>query len=144
MTDHEPSTADEQAGSTEQEPPASPKWELLLAVLGGAVVLALLAFLAYQALAVSDTGPQLSAAVSKVERAGDHFVAHVRVDNDGNEAARDVNVSGELSANGKTLQEASTTISYLPPTSFRRAALLFTKDPRQVKLTVRVAGYELP
>lgn len=144
MSDHEPPSADEQPSSERQEPRASPKWELLLALLGGAVVLAVLAFLAYQALAVSDTGPQLSAAVSNVERVGDHFVAHVRVDNDGNQTARGVNVSGELSANGKTLQQASTTISYLPPTSFRKGALLFTKDPRQLKLTVRVAGYELP
>ena len=85
-----------------------------------------------------------SVAVSGIERVEDQFVVHVRVRKTGGETASGVTVAGALKAGGNTTEQATTTVSYVPPTSFREAALVFTRDPRDAKLTVRAAGYELP
>lgn len=131
------------AGSR-RDPEVSSKGERLVAVLGVILVVALLCFLAYQALAGAEGGPELTVDVGRIERAEDQFVVHVRVRNDGGKTAQSVSVSGALTDGGRTLEQATTTVSYVPPTSFRDAALVFTRDPREVKLNVRAAGYELP
>ena len=122
----------------------SSRAEVPFAIIGASLVAGVVAFLAYQAVAVPDTGPDLHVAVSRIERVDDRFVVHVRVGNDGDQTARGVAVAGSISSDGKTIQQANTTVSYVPPTSSRRAALVFTRDPREASLSVRVSGYELP
>lgn len=146
MSDREQSDRDEgrDGPGSRRDPEVSSKGERLVAVLGVILVVALLGFLAYQALAGAEGGPQLSVDVARIDRAGNQFVVHARIRNDGGMTARSVSVSGALTDGGRTLEQATTTVSYVPPTSFRDAALVFTRDPRDVKLSVRAAGYELP
>jgi uncharacterized protein (TIGR02588 family) len=75
--------------------------------------------------------------VTDVERVGRQYVAHVRAENDGGETAEGVLVSGELVLAGSTVEDASTTVAYVPPNSHRNAALLFTSDPGKLELQVR-------
>lgn len=121
-----------------------PVLERILGALGALVVLTLLAFLAYQALAVRHAGPELSAVATSIEPVGEQFLVHFRVENAGGEAAEGVQITGEVKMGGKTVEEASTTISFVPPNSFRRGVLVFTNDPHVARLDVRAAGYELP
>lgn len=130
--------------ASRRDPEVSSKRERFIAVLGVILVVALLCFLAYQALAGAEGGPELTVEVGHIERAEDQFVVHVRIRNDGGKTAGSVSVAGALTDGGRTLEQATTTVSYVPPTSFRAAALVFTRDPREVKLSVRAAGYELP
>jgi uncharacterized protein (TIGR02588 family) len=122
----------------------SPPLERLLGVLGGVLVVGLLAFLAYEGAVTPDTGPDLRARVERIERVGDNFVAHVRVTNDGGETAEGVTVVGEVRAEGRSVHRATTTLSYVPAESGGEATLVFTFDPRRADLTVRAAGYEVP
>lgn len=132
-------SAEKETGATGEG--SSSHLELLISVVGAILTLALLGFLAYQAVAVGDSGPELTAAVSRIDRVGDQFVAQVRVENNGGKTASGVNVTGELKLEHTTVERATTTISFVPPTSSRRAALVFTRDPRRGRLSVRAAGY---
>lgn len=122
----------------------TPPLERLIGAVGGVLVLALLAFLGFQAIAAPDDGVNLTAAVTRIEPAGEQFATHVRVENDGHETAAAVTVAGEVQVGAKTAEEATATISYLPAQSVRHAVLVFTQDPRDAKLSVRAAGYALP
>ena len=132
-----------EGGGSRRDPAVSSKGERLVAALGVILVVALLCFLAYQALAGAEGGPELGVDVERVERARDQFVVHVRIRNDGGKTARSVSVSGALTDGGRTVEQATTTVSYVPPTSVRAAALVFTRDTREVKLSVRAEGYDL-
>lgn len=131
-------------GGSRRDPEVSSNGERLVGVLGVMLVVGLLCFLGYQALAGAEGGPELSVDVERVERGEDQFVVHVRIRNEGGKTARNVSVSGALTDGDRTLEQATTTVSYVPTTSFRAAALVFTRDPREVELSVRAAGYELP
>ncbi len=129
---------------TQQRSPASPPLELVLGALGGLLVAALLAFLAYQAAAVPDRGAELRVTVESLERTGSQLVAHVRVKNDGGETAEGVGVAGTLHDDGDVVERATTTLSYVPAQSSRRAALVFSGDPANPELSVGVTGYAFP
>ena len=53
-----------------------------------------------------------------IERTEDRFVVHVRVHNSGDQTARTVNVVGAISSDGRTIEEASARISYVPSSWF--------------------------
>lgn len=145
MSEDRAATADERGQNEDsKQHGGGPVLERLVGALGGVLVVALLVFLIYQAVAVSDGGPDLSATVSGIEHVGGQYVTHVRVENQGGETASGVNLAGTLSVDGTTVEQATTTISYVPLKSSRRAVLVFARDPREAKLSVRAAGYELP
>ncbi|MGY2067851.1 TIGR02588 family protein [Blastococcus sp. SYSU DS0619] len=118
--------------------------EYALGALGGLLVLVLLGFLTYQAIAVRGSEPELSVTVTGVEPRGDGWAVDFRVENHGGRTAEQLEVSGSLSRDGREVEEASTTIAYVPPESRRSGALLFAEDPRDGRLEVRPSGYASP
>jgi uncharacterized protein (TIGR02588 family) len=112
--------------------------------LGALLVLALIIFLGYQALVVRETGPEISVEVTQVEAVEAGYAVRVEVRNGGGTTAEGVLVSGHLVRDGREIEQASTTMSYVPPNSVRSAALVFSEDPRNGDLTVGPDGYALP
>ncbi|MGY1652771.1 hypothetical protein [Geodermatophilus sp. SYSU D01119] len=117
--------------------------EYAVGTLGLLLVLALLAFLGYQALAVRQTGPQLTATVTGIEQVEGGWQARFTVRNTGGAAVAQVEVTGTLESGG-TSEEATATLDHVPAQSSRGGALLFTTDPRSGRLEVRPVGYALP
>jgi uncharacterized protein (TIGR02588 family) len=111
--------------------------------LGALLVVLLVAFLGYQAVAVRESGPEPFVEVTEVEQAGAGFAVHVRVGNDGGTTAEAVHLSGELLRDGRQVDQASASISYVPPESRRDAVLVFSEDPRTGQLTVGPVGYKV-
>ncbi|MCZ2824477.1 MULTISPECIES: hypothetical protein [unclassified Modestobacter] len=109
--------------------------------LGGLLVLLLVAFLGYQALAVRDSGPDLAVEVTDVRLVGTGYEVRLEVTNDGGTTAEAVHLGGELARDGRQVEQASASISYVPPDSRREAVLVFTADPRDGDLAVGVEGY---
>jgi uncharacterized protein (TIGR02588 family) len=68
----------------------------------------------------------------------------VEVANDGGVTAESVRVVGELRRAGRTVEQVSSAIPYVPVESSREAALVFTEDPDTGTLQVRAAAYTLP
>lgn len=125
-------------------PHESRKAEPLVGIAGAVVIVAALVFLTYQAVAVRDGGPELTASVTQVEHTGEHYVVHYRVTNDGGTTAGAVQIVGELTGNSKSVQKLTATVAYVPVDSSRTGALIFTSNPDLGRLSVWAAGYKNP
>lgn len=118
--------------------------EYVVGALGGLVVLALLAFLAYQALVVRETGPELAVTVTAVEPAPAGYAVHFEIVNDGGRTAEQVQLSGTLTRGGRQVEQSSAVVAYVPAESRRDGVLVFSEDPRDGDLDVHPSGYVLP
>lgn len=115
--------------------------EFVLGLLGGVIVVALLGFLAYQAVAVRETGPALRVEIHSVEPVPEGFRARLRVHNDGGQTAEQVQLTGTLTGGAARPESAKAVISYVPPASHREASFVFRTDPRARRLVTGIAGY---
>lgn len=125
--------ADEQTGSS--------RGELVLGLLGSVIVVALLGFLAYQAVAVRETGPALRVEIRSVELVPEGFRTRLRVHNGGGQTAEQVQVTGTLTGGPARSESAQAVIAYIPPGSHREAGFVFRTDPRTRRLVTGIAGY---
>ena len=135
-----PPTSEDTADQRSEDTSAA---EYVLGALGGLLVLLLIAFLAYQAVAVRESGPDLTVEATAVEQVGTRYQVHLTVINDGGTTAEAVHVSGSLTRRGERVEEASATIAYVPPESRRGAVLVFSTDPRDGDLAVGADGYRV-
>ncbi len=107
-------------------------------------MLALLGFLAYQALGVRETGPEVTVVVTGVNEAGAGWTVHFEAVNAGGQTAEAVQIGGAVLRDGHMVDQASSSIAYLPPHSSRAGALVFSTDPGSGELEVSPVGYRLP
>lgn len=126
---------EEQAGDTTPG-------EWVVGVIGALLTLAVLGFLAHQAV-VRDSGPQLDVVLTGVQETPDGFVVSLRVENSGGRTAEAVQVTGEVRRDGTTVDTGSATVSYVPADSHRAATLVLGADPDApgADLQVGVDGY---
>ncbi|MCZ2857311.1 hypothetical protein [Blastococcus sp. VKM Ac-2987] len=117
--------------------------EYVLGGLGGLLVLLLVAFLGYEAVAVREGGPDLAVEITAVEPAGAGYEVWLRVRNDGGTTAETVQLGGRLTRGGRLVEQASATVAYVPPESVRDAVLVFASDPRDGVLAVGPEGYRV-
>ncbi|SFF82784.1 hypothetical protein [Blastococcus tunisiensis] len=134
-----------QDGGSRPHPAAdASRGEYLLGGLGSVLIVALLAFLTYQALTPRESGPELTVTVTSIEPAPAGHAVHFRVLNSGGRTAEQVHVSGTLTRGGQQVGESTATVAYVPPESRRDGVLLFSRDPRDGDLAVAATGYVLP
>ncbi|MGY1709320.1 hypothetical protein ACI8AC_07385 [Geodermatophilus sp. SYSU D00758] len=131
------STPEDRDGST------SPG-EYLVGALGGLLVLALVGFLTYQALGVRETGPELAVVVTRLDRSAAGWTVYYETVNTGGRTAEAVQIGGTLVRDGRPVEQASSSIAYLPPHSSRVGALVFSTDPGSGELRVGTRGYRVP
>lgn len=134
--------SDDHGGSSGSSRPSGTEWAV--GVLGGLAVLALLGFLAYQAVAVADEPAALRAQATAVERTPAGYVTTVRVRNVGGQTAQDVHLTGELTRDGTRVDSATATLPYVPARSEREATLVFGTDPATADLSVTATGFGYP
>lgn len=72
------------------------------------------------------------------------FLVPVTVSNEGEETAADVEGEIELTKSGATVETGTFTLAYAPAQSKRKAAVVFTVDPRCCEIETRVRGYIKP
>lgn len=118
--------------------------ERLAALLGLVLLASMLAFMLWTAHAENAGPPELSAAPAATERAGAHWRVAVALRNDGPTTAAGVRVRGTLSTPGAPEETSTVELDYLPQHSEVEAALLFTRDPGDGTLALRIEGYTLP
>lgn len=92
-----------------------------------------------------DKPPILSVSKRQIVREvnGQFYVPFETV-NDGGETAESVQVVAELEIGGKVVETAEQQIDFLSSSEKEEGAFIFTKNPRQGKLIVRVASYKSP
>jgi uncharacterized protein (TIGR02588 family) len=139
-------TSDEKRGKPHGHPRAKPSiWEHVAAAVGGAIVLATLAFMAYEAL-TTPTGavPKLAVRVDTIVSYPHSHVVEFRAVNSGDATAANVQVEGELRADTGVVERSESTVGFVPAQSWRVGGLVFKTQPAGHRLEVRVLGYDRP
>ena len=119
--------------------------ESVSAAIGLALVVAMLAFLAYGAArSRNDTPPIMRVEPVGLTAAGGQYIVEVELSNRSRSTGASVGVEGVLKRGGREVETSSATFAYVPGKSRRRGGLIFTGDPRSHVLELRVTGYERP
>ena len=121
-----------------------PWWSWLIAGAGLLMVLGSASFLLYRAFAVRPVPPQFSFVTEAVTAGPQGHHVRLRVRNEGGEPVSGLVVEGVLRQGATAVEESAIVLEYVPAGSWRRAALLFARDPRQFDLSIRARGYEQP
>lgn len=127
-------------------PHAKPSlWEHAAAALGGAIVIATLAFMIYEAVTTpSDAVPQLAVRVDTIISYAHGHVVEFRAVNTGDATAANVQVRGELQADAGIVERSESTVDFVPARSWRKGGLVFNARPARDRLDVRVVGFDRP
>jgi uncharacterized protein (TIGR02588 family) len=122
-----------------------PLVEWVSAGVGLAIVLGMFGFLVLDAIrADSGVPPVMRVEPVRITGANGQYVMQVVVTNESRKTGASVQISGELRQAGAVVENSSATLSYVPGESHRRAGLVFTRDPRNYSVRLRVTGYERP
>lgn len=118
--------------------------EWAVAILGGALVIALLGYLVMEAVRRPDTPPDVLARVERVRVVRGGYLVQIRVANRGERTAQGLTVTGELRRDGAAPATSAATFDYVPARSERAGGLFFQEDPRAGQLELHVGGYQEP
>lgn len=120
------------------------RWEYVTGAIGALLVAATIVYLALDAKQDPGTPPDLVPTAGRILQQTSSFLVELNVENRGSRTAASVLIRGELKQGDSVIEDAETTIDYVPGHSVRRAGLVFTRDPRQHQLEMRAIGYDVP
>lgn len=109
------------------------------------LIMGILSYLVYQVAIHEDGSPDL--AITYVHDPAPHAPHRyfLRIKNDGQETAEEVQVEMVLERGGEEMETAALTLPYLPKQSVREGWLVFSKDPATADtLYARVISYKKP
>lgn len=109
----------------------------ILAVIVGLVV--------YKWLTQKNQPPVLSVTrSSEIREAQGQFYVPFSVKNTGGQTAESVQVIAQLRINGEIEEDGEQQIDFLASGEMEEGAFVFSRDPRNVELIIRVASYKSP
>lgn len=111
---------------------------------GLAVILAVVGFLAYDALAGDEGPPRLAVDLGEAEARDGHFAVPVVVRNLSPRAVEQVAVEVVLRGAGRADERASFELDLLPRYGAERGEVVFTGDPARGRLEGYASGYITP
>ncbi|HEU4560036.1 MAG TPA: TIGR02588 family protein [Longimicrobium sp.] len=120
------------------------RWESVAAALSTALVLGVIGYLAYEAVARPHTPPAVEVVQESVQRAGSGWVMEFRAYNQGFSTAAAVTVEGKLEKDGEEVETSEAVLDYIPGRATRRGGLFFREDPRAHQVELRAMGYQEP
>jgi uncharacterized protein (TIGR02588 family) len=131
--------------NSEQHHEDPPIGEWIVATVGLILVAGAICFMLYQAITQDSSPPGFSVRVDSITTndGGGHLVKF-RIKNSGETAAAAVNVKGELKRGDENVEDSSVTLTYVPSNSEREGGILFSENPNEYQLKLRVEGYEKP
>lgn len=122
----------------------NPHWvEWLTGLVSGAIVLAVIGWIAKDAVGDQDTSPDLAATVLMTEQRSNGFQVAFEVSNGASATASQVTVDGEILDGANVVEQASTVLDYVPGKSKARAGLIFKNDPTG-RIVLRVSAFNEP
>jgi uncharacterized protein (TIGR02588 family) len=132
------------SSEVQQKLPRSPaEWTTFSIAL--LILVAVIGLVVYEWLTQKNQPPVLSVTrQGEMRQAPGQFYVPFSVTNTGGETAESVQVIAELSINGKVEEDGEQQIDFLASGETEEGAFVFSRDPRQGQLVVRVASYKLP
>lgn len=123
----------------------APLLEWASAALGLLILAVMFGFLMMEALKSSErTPPVMVVAAAGFTANPGYYIVEIEVTNRSRTTGAAVQVEGSLNQGGQPVETSTAAFDYVPGLSKRRGGLVFTKDPRQFDLELRVTGYERP
>lgn len=93
----------------------------------------------------SDRPPILQlTGTTEIRAIEEQFYVPFTVTNAGGKTAESVQIIGEIQKNGQVEESGEQQIDFLSPGEKQEGAFIFTENPREGNLVVRVGGYKLP
>jgi len=120
------------------------KWEWVAAAVSTALVLAVVGYMAFDAVARPRTPPAIEVARGNVLQVRGGWLVEFRAFNHGHETAAGVKVEGTLEDGGRTVETSEATLDFVPGRATRRGGLFFREDPRARAMELRALGYQEP
>ncbi len=114
--------------------------ESISAAIGLVIAVVLLGFIAMDAVRTPDRPPILTVTPAGIVAGQGTYVVEVEVANASRRTAAAVSIEGTLKEGGQTVETSSTSLSFVPGHSERKAGLIFTRDPRRYTLETRATG----
>ena len=118
--------------------------EWMVAALGAAFLIAVLAYMGWRSAGRERTPPTISINALSVIQAGERYVVRFEARNEGDDTAAGVVISGRLRRGSEMIEEAEVTLDYAPGRSSREGALIFENDPGAYRLVLSAIGYHEP
>jgi uncharacterized protein (TIGR02588 family) len=120
------------------------RWEGVAAAVSTLLVLGVVGYLLYDAVARPHTPPALTVQADTVLKAGGLWLVEFSAENRGHNTAAAVKIEGELKQGEQTVEASEAVLDYVPGESVRRGGLFFRADPRAYRLELRALGYQEP
>ncbi len=135
---------DSNSSQQQQRPPRSLAEWVSFAI--ATCILALLVGLVLYDWATQKNQPPLLSVTpkSEIRQAEGQFYVPFEITNTGGETAESVQIIAELSVNGKVEESGEQQIDFLSGGEKEEGAFVFTRNPQDGELIVRVASYKLP
>ena len=132
------------SSQVEQKPPrSSAEWTTFSIALF--ILAAIVGLVIYKWVTQKNQPPVLSITrSSEVREAPGQFYVPFSVKNTGGETAESVQVIAELRINGEIEETGEQQIDFLASGETEEGAFVFSRDPRNVELSIRVASYKSP
>ncbi|CDZ39709.1 TIGR02588 family protein [Neorhizobium galegae bv. officinalis] len=119
-----------------------PHWiEWATGMVSALVVVATIAWVAYQAWTHDDMQPELSIAITERRQTEGGYRVAFDIANKATATAAAVTVRGEILDGGNIVEDADITFDYVPAESKSSGAILFSQDPGTREVRVRAVGY---
>jgi uncharacterized protein (TIGR02588 family) len=114
-------------------------------LLSLAVVALIVGLVLHSWITQSDEPPILQVTgTTEIREVQGQFYVPFTVENLGGETAESVQVIGEIEQNGQVVETGEQQIDFLSAKEKQEGAFIFTRNPRQGNLNVRVGSYKLP
>lgn len=129
-----------------RSPPAPNRSPAEWTTFGIALVIlaAIIGLVIYKWFTQKNDPPVLVTRQSEIREAPGQFYIPFAVTNTGGETAESVQIVAELSINGEVEEEGEQQIDFLAGGEMEEGAFVFSQDPREGELVIRVASYKLP
>ncbi|CDZ46342.1 TIGR02588 family protein [Neorhizobium galegae] len=119
-----------------------PHWiEWATGMVSALVVVATIAWVAYQAWTHDDMQPEFSIAITERRQTEGGYRVAFDIANKATATAAAVTVRGEILDGGNIVEDADITFDYVPAESKSSGAILFSQDPGAREVRVRAVGY---
>jgi uncharacterized protein (TIGR02588 family) len=120
------------------------RWEWVAAAVSTVLVLAVVGYLLYDAVARPQTPPSVQVRADTVLQANGLWLVRFRATNHGHQTAAALKVEGELMRADSSVETSEAVLDYVPGRSVRHGGLFFRHDPRAYRLELRALGYQEP
>ena len=108
------------------------------------IVGTIIALVCYTWIAGDTSPPILSVTTAQIREAKQQYYVPFTVSNFGGETANSVEITAQLFIDPETIETGRQQVDFLSRQEKHSGEFIFSQDPKQGKLTVRVASYQQP